>query len=127
MGRSVVRCGPRPSSSACSAALGGAGLAARLSVLVALVAGLLTVGRRVVSLGAVIAIMTPNQRRHACHVQGDFPRRPDRQCHGALRRPPVRAITGSEPGRAWSCSVRIVPGVVEGLIPRTDDDASTSR
>ena len=45
MGRSVVRCGPRPSSSARSAALGGAGLAARLTVLVALVTGLLTVGR----------------------------------------------------------------------------------
>ena len=128
VGVATLRCGPHPLSSACSAALGGAGLAARLSVLVALVAGLLAAGRRVVSLGAVIAIMTPNQRRHACHVQGDFPRRPDRQCHGALRRPPVRAITGSEPGRAWSCSVRIVPGVVEGLIPRTDDDdASTSR
>ena len=45
VGVATLRCGPHPLSSACSAALGGAGLAARLSVLAALVAGLLTVGR----------------------------------------------------------------------------------
>ena len=98
VGVATLRCGPHPLSSACSAALGGAGLAARLSVLVALVAGLLAAGRHVVSLGAVIAIMTPIQRRHACHVQGDFPRRPDRQCHGALRRLRSGPSQGANPG-----------------------------
>ena len=68
MGCSVVRCGPRPSSSACSAALGGAGLAARLSVLVALVAGLLAVGRLA---AAGLTALTPGPTIHgAAHAGG---------------------------------------------------------
>ena len=68
VGVATLRCGPHPLSSACSAALGGAGLAARLSVLVALVAGLLTAGRLA---AAGLTALTPGPTIHgAAHAGG---------------------------------------------------------
>ena len=63
VGVATLRCGPHPLSSACSAALGGAGLTARLTVLVALVAGLLALAAA--GLTALASLTTIHGTTHA--------------------------------------------------------------
>ena len=68
-GSQLCAAAPNPLSSACSAALAGAGLAARLTVLVALVTGLLTVGRLAAAAG--LTALTPGPTIHgAAHAGG---------------------------------------------------------